>query len=303
MVSVGLACRYQTLRRTAAVASPHGMYRRGQLIRSNDADVPRYHTFVEMYMARQITFHSDRLPAISAIAREIHDRTGLEYCAGLWAQDLLYGLTWEAWGTPHEGQHRAHPLYRPPSWSWASQEGPITYLRRYTDVNKRGEGIEWYRSDTQAHIKDVKVHAADNDIYGRQSGGCISISGPLIEMQNSVFRLKGLGEVGDSSLQSHHEHGSWKLYWDHSSADVQRDQQKRNRISLLLLYRLRSTAHGVGRARMEVEHSSRLNIILMLLPTGRGNQFSRVGLVEFYEPLTDDSRQSKAWQEKTVHII
>jgi hypothetical protein len=45
-----------------------------------------------------------------------------DYLAGLWKKDLLYGLLWDG----HLNGTTA-PVYRAPSWSWASVDGPIQY--------------------------------------------------------------------------------------------------------------------------------------------------------------------------------
>ncbi|KAE9370261.1 HET-domain-containing protein, partial [Stipitochalara longipes BDJ] len=83
----------------------------------------RWYTLVEGYTARDLTFETDRLPAIAGIARKIQVITGDTYMAGLWGKDLGAGLCWRARGF---GDLRHPSSYRAPSWSWASLEGSIT---------------------------------------------------------------------------------------------------------------------------------------------------------------------------------
>ncbi|KAN0112496.1 hypothetical protein V8E51_005447 [Hyaloscypha variabilis] len=83
---------------------------------------------VEQYTSSHLTYSIDKLPAISALAREYADRTQDQYCAGLWRADLLSGLLWrrhpkEQRETSYDS-HRAPPA---PSWSWASMLGRIEY--------------------------------------------------------------------------------------------------------------------------------------------------------------------------------
>ncbi|KAI8651014.1 HET domain-containing protein [Fusarium keratoplasticum] len=87
---------------------------------------------VAVYSHRNLTFPEDKLPAISALASQIHHLSVQSgggpgrYLAGLWEDDLLDQLIWFA--APRE----SHPVqcipYRAPSWSWASVECPVLFL-------------------------------------------------------------------------------------------------------------------------------------------------------------------------------
>lgn len=50
---------------------------------------------VHRYIKRRLTFFSDKLPALSGIAKQMQPLLGPGYFAGLWEQDLLHGLFWE----------------------------------------------------------------------------------------------------------------------------------------------------------------------------------------------------------------
>lgn len=73
----------------------------------------------------------DRLPAMSGLAKVCHEITRSKYCAGLFFEDLAYGLLWMS---DHESNtipitrdtETAHQL----SWSWASITGPVKYFAR-----------------------------------------------------------------------------------------------------------------------------------------------------------------------------
>lgn len=73
-----------------------------------------YH-FVADSQCRRITFPSDRLPAISAIASDIVLKINYQYYAGLWIQDSARGLAWRAFGFGIP-----IPVWRAPTWSWAA---------------------------------------------------------------------------------------------------------------------------------------------------------------------------------------
>ena len=79
---------------------------------------------VQRYSKRRLTFFSDKLPALSGIAKQLQPLLGPGYFAGLWEQDLLHGLFWEV-------QLRVYPRrtteYTAPTWSWASVDGQVFY--------------------------------------------------------------------------------------------------------------------------------------------------------------------------------
>ncbi|KAH8600172.1 heterokaryon incompatibility protein-domain-containing protein, partial [Bisporella sp. PMI_857] len=75
------------------------------------------HKFVEKYSRARITFPTDRIPAISALARLFADDLCSPYLAGLWLEGLWYTLSW--FRPDHEGGERPKD-YIAPSWSWCS---------------------------------------------------------------------------------------------------------------------------------------------------------------------------------------
>ena len=86
---------------------------------------------VETYTKRQLTEGTDKLPALSGVARRFSAALCNDtYVGGLWANDLPAGLMWSATGflTPYGTQ--GHLLPRPaqpraPTWSWASVDGAV----------------------------------------------------------------------------------------------------------------------------------------------------------------------------------
>ena len=77
------------------------------------------------YSRRFLTKPGDKLPAISGLARKIHDMTGSGYIAGLWQENLLRDLCWKRdrlrrqWEPPWEQPS----VDRSPTFSWASVDG------------------------------------------------------------------------------------------------------------------------------------------------------------------------------------
>jgi hypothetical protein len=94
------------------------------------------------FSARNLTRPSDKLPAISGLAKlysDIADGTLGDYYAGLWQAHLVKDLVWRV---DEPGRHYAmwFPLTnrlgrsivnsrpRAPSWSWAAVDGPISFI-------------------------------------------------------------------------------------------------------------------------------------------------------------------------------
>lgn len=73
-----------------------------------------------------LTFSSDRLPAIGGLAAAYAKSTRYTYLAGLWKEDLPSALLWEFdRQSITKRTSRRHENYYAPTWSWASITGPI----------------------------------------------------------------------------------------------------------------------------------------------------------------------------------
>ncbi|KAI5460959.1 heterokaryon incompatibility protein-domain-containing protein, partial [Mariannaea sp. PMI_226] len=79
---------------------------------------------VYAYCERKFTNATDKLPAISGLARLLGARLGAQYVAGLWSDILIRGLTWHSFG---ERKAASIGEYTGPSWSWASYGGTASY--------------------------------------------------------------------------------------------------------------------------------------------------------------------------------
>lgn len=81
---------------------------------------------VRIYSARSLTLKTDRLPAISGIAKAISDRTKSENLAGVFLDDLS-ALTW-VHGEGVTDAKRADPEAPiAPTWSWANADGAVRF--------------------------------------------------------------------------------------------------------------------------------------------------------------------------------
>lgn len=111
---------------------------------------------IRLYSAANMTYPSDKLPALSGIARRNHDERGGAYVAGMWLdEDILAQLCWRSI------EPRNRPVHRAPSWSWASVDGQVGY-------RPRQEGI---MEITYARVLDAKIDLLGTDPFGQVRGG------------------------------------------------------------------------------------------------------------------------------------
>lgn len=80
-----------------------------------------WRALVGLYTGLFISFSSDILPALGGLARDMSKlRTG-KYVAGLWGDSINDDMLWRS------GPTSVRPVWRAPSWSWASVQHPIWY--------------------------------------------------------------------------------------------------------------------------------------------------------------------------------
>ncbi|PMD53611.1 HET-domain-containing protein [Hyaloscypha bicolor E] len=133
--------------------------------------------FVTEYSTRKLTFDTDKLPAISGIARVFMNLLKDRYVDGLWENDIYRGLLWHATGDITEVSS-----YRAPSWSWASIDGPVSFL---SSLN-----VQW---DTMAQIHEIKSTMRNETTDGEESGGEASgreAPGGYIRITGLLLKLK-----------------------------------------------------------------------------------------------------------------
>ena len=140
------------------------------------------------YSGRDLTFDTDRLPALSGLASQYRTRPGspdkpLDYAAGLWREQFQFFL---GWYTAHK-MMPATETYLAPSWSWAS-------LRYYI----------YYRFGNPDHITfhlrvvDVVCHTKGANIFGQVDSGFAILKGRVQEYR--LFSQIGNYYVPDALL-------------------------------------------------------------------------------------------------------
>lgn len=129
-----------------------------------------WNSTVRVYTKGSLTKASDKLIAISALAREIQPLMRSQYCAGLWGMNLVHQLTWYVSSEP-----TFRPTgYRAPSWSWASVDGEI----------KLFSNLSYFKdNDGYPLIKVIEVitDTSGRDEFGQVQGGHLKLLGQIID--------------------------------------------------------------------------------------------------------------------------
>jgi hypothetical protein len=133
---------------------------------------------VQPYSGRTLTYMSDRLSALSAMAchyaQKIETQAGVapSYICGIWAKDLLKSLCWFVSPTSTTNS-RSMEQYVAPSWSWASIAGPVEFA---AVPNHKG----WFNAIT---AWEAQCHPLGPDVYGQVSSATVVLEAHILEAQ------------------------------------------------------------------------------------------------------------------------
>lgn len=139
------------------------------------------------YSHRSLTYGTDKLLAISSLARVVHAQRPNEYYAGLWQDELPEGLAWvrEKAGRPAEE-------YRAPSWSWASQDSAVEY------GTMSAQNALW-----DCQIKRVAITHRDQNRFGQVTRGELYLDAKVMQgaITGSYVEKRDWGEEGMGTLR------------------------------------------------------------------------------------------------------
>lgn len=158
----------------------------------NDIDLvlTEYYNLVQDYSHRQLSFESDKLPALAGIVQRLHPVIGGDYLAGLWSKDVHRGLSWRA-----EGMSSRHVKpSRAPSWSWVVTDEDVWTVVGAEDVKSAGP-------DNPLSLKLITHNLSLDKPYGSVTSGTLIVHGltrrlklsdQVVDAQESKYNL---GEV------------------------------------------------------------------------------------------------------------
>ncbi|KAK0710581.1 hypothetical protein B0H67DRAFT_667290 [Lasiosphaeris hirsuta] len=133
------------------------------------------------YTEMDLSYYTDKLPAISALAAEIGHKTGWTYLAGMWKENLFSDLHWRCMKQNLSGERLTlKPTkvkdagYLAPSWSWAS-----VGVSAVVDSEDERDDRETF----DFSILECQVETVDPGFsYGPVKGGYLEVSGKTVEL-------------------------------------------------------------------------------------------------------------------------
>lgn len=171
-----------------------------------DLSFQGWYAMIEQYTRRQLTYKTDTLPALSGLAQLVQALVKGEYCAGLWKADLSRGLLWKR---NTGGKSNQMEKYIAPSWSWAGQQGPVSFLlndlSNKIDPDSCQNGHDHDADDTDKTLIMNVVYQSQlfrSDPFGRLKSASLILSAPIfsicgIETRDEPYKqLEILFEIG-----------------------------------------------------------------------------------------------------------
>lgn len=140
---------------------------------------------VEEYTACFLTVPSDRLIAISGLAKAMTFDDDKYYFAGLWTIFFQWQMLWKA-APSRQPKARTSisktSKYQPPSWSWASVDVEVEF-----EYKRRA----YPKGSSVATIIDNKVSLAGKDLTGAVFGGFVRLKSAIIKVlkESCIYTL------------------------------------------------------------------------------------------------------------------
>lgn len=128
---------------------------------------------VSRYTLCDLTFPNDKLPALAGLARWYEHQLGSTYSAGLFAGWISFGLLWYPTTTAASARNSLAP-----SWSWASINGPITWILA---TEQPGMAIE--NDESCSCLDDTEIHIVPDKVenpYGSVKYGKLTTTGWIL---------------------------------------------------------------------------------------------------------------------------
>ncbi|GIZ41299.1 hypothetical protein CKM354_000460800 [Cercospora kikuchii] len=98
-----------------------------------------WYALVRAYTHRALKRPTDRILALSGLAKECSVAVDDAYLAGMWRKSLLTELLWTVEGT----KYPAPTSFQGPSWSWTSVNGTIDFKGQYGAIHGRSAEQAW----------------------------------------------------------------------------------------------------------------------------------------------------------------
>lgn len=167
-----------------------------------------WYYLVSLYSTRRLTKPSDRLIAISGLAKLFHAEIQQLYLAGIWAHEMHDGLAWKVQSNTSVNRPATNTT---PTWSWASLEGSI-------ETRDTGNAPAFI-------VISARTKLLGSDPFGAVIGGELILKGQLKRVRfraDSPKTMFALQSTYESDVNSGHDITSLDIRFD-STWDGEKD--------------------------------------------------------------------------------
>jgi hypothetical protein len=130
----------------------------------------RWHKLVLGYSSRFLTRESDRVPALSGLAKQVQMAGLAPLVAGIPANNVHPWLLWKPLGTAAAAVWKRSTNYIAPSWSWLSYPSGHKLLFQDRWLSKISEGVDFVLEPI-AQVLDITAEPAGLDPNGALKSG------------------------------------------------------------------------------------------------------------------------------------
>ena len=248
-------------------------------------------SWAEDYSRRKVTNASDKYPALAGLTTAFRETTKLTPKAGLWEEDIHFGLLWCSQTTNIDGSDipaSANPAG--PSWSWLSINRPI---RALTPRNSPRWKDHDEKTTKAASITAVTVVWSDRELVSSVLAGRIEMHARLKPI-HVCPRLTAPQAPSVEQNPYPQPNNAYLLYWKWPGESRQppqipwigegtfdADEGPASGSSVLCLEisiygPCSGPASGVGACR-EYNHCRRDVLLVRATAGGQGNEYERIG--------------------------
>ncbi|KAI8635305.1 heterokaryon incompatibility protein-domain-containing protein [Xylariaceae sp. FL1651] len=243
-----------------------------------------WYDIVAIYSSCSLTRRTDKLIAISGIARELRTRLNVsdaDYVAGLWRQNLLYGLLWQTpvITTPNHRTLRRHntndEAHHAPTWSWASLDCEVSINHRlFHDPH-----------DRLATVTEVNVTPKVDPYSEVNPGANLKIRGTVYKVKlryscvgARVWPELMIGTHIDGHCISTKARGTFAVLPDEPPSLAENTKSVGDR-DVYMLPIIKSSKNDVIAGR-QTSRNKRWLVALLLVPVDINDAYKRLGIVE-----------------------
>ena len=240
---------------------------------------------IQGYASRSLTQGTDKLIALSGVAKRLQEVWNSRYLAGLWETGLIRWLCW----SPTEGFYALPPRpapYRAPTWSWASIDRAVKFSREL-------DQFPGSQCSVEATILDIQYSPATSDITGAITDTRLVLSAPLIPAEY----------IGKSAADFYMIRCGSRENRFHPDVDLGPFTQPEQVSYLCLLHTQvdpRDQKYHSWRLAVELPWYKSFMLVLRRVPASTA-QFERIGLMEYWHNGSDSLCQGA--EKSTVSLI